>query len=457
MDTLNETVPDTSDHREAVPSYGQIFRFYFPLALSWIFMALEAPITTTVASRTAAPEIQTAALLMLGGLSLWIESPVIDLLATSTTLAKDARSYAIISRFVWWVMGWCTLLHAAIALTPLYDAVAGGLLGVPEPVLEAARLPMAVMIPWSAFIGWRRYLQGILIRHGRTRIIGVGTAVRVVTMAGVSAGLFFASNESGIMIAAIALVSSVIAEALFIHVASRETIRERFTAPEVQRDSGDEPLTMGRLLRFHLPLTVTTMTFLASLPMVSAAIARAPDGLSAMAGWQVATSFIFLHRTVVFALPEPVIALYRGPHSAARLARFCLLVGSVASGVMAASSLTGIDKLVFGRLFGAPEGVVPAASLAFLACVALPFLGAVQSYLRAMLTAHHVTVARFTAVLASTSVLIASLWFGVDRMWTGVAVAAVALNISSLAELAALAFSWSRVRRQGSVASPSRA
>jgi hypothetical protein len=254
------------------------------------------------------------------------------------------------------------------------------------------------------------------------------------------------------MIAAVALVSSVFAEAVFIHFASRETIRERFGVGAERAESDEEPLNMGRLLRFHLPLTVTTMTFLASLPMVSAAIARAPDGLSAMAGWQVATSFIFLHRTVVFALPEPVIALYRGPLSAARLARFCLLVGGIASGVMAFSSITGVDKFVFGTIFGAPDSVVPIASLAFLACVVLPLMGALQSFLRAMLTAHHVTVARFTAVLASTTVLIVSLWIGVDRMWTGVAVAAVALNISSLAELGALAFSWSKVRRLGPVA-----
>lgn len=414
-------------------------------------MALELPITTALVSHSPDAAIQTAAMLMLGGLAIWIESPVIDLLATSTTLSKTPRDFATISRFTWWLMIWCTLLHAAIALTPLYDVVSKTILGVPAEVAEAARIPMAIMIPWSAFIGWRRYLQGILIRFGRTRLIGWGTGVRVFTMALSSWLLFVFSGLTGVEMAAIALGSSVIAEALFIHWASRETIAKHLKRKPEEVETG-EAISMKRLLAFHLPLTATTMTFMLSLPLVSAAIARSPDGVFAMAAWQVATSLAFLHRTVVFALPEPVIALYKGPHTAQRLARFCGMVGLGASLLIVLLWAFGLDRLFFVKVLGAEPDIARLASLAYLASVGLPFIGSVQSYLRGMLTAHHFTVARFAAVIISTTVLLTCLVIGVVMHWPGIAVAAVAVTASGLAEMAALVVAWGMALRRLAVA-----
>src|SRR5262249_5756989 len=155
-----------------------------------------------------------------------------------------------------------------------------------------------------------------------------------------------------------------------------------------------------------------------------------------------------LFRTVVFALPEPVIALYKGKRTAQPLARFCFMVGTVASLAMIAMWSLGGDRFMFGRIFGAEANVAVAASLAFLACVALPIVGALQSYLRGMLTAHHFTMARLISVIASMSVLVACLVIGVGRKWPGVTVAAFALNLSALSELAALAIAWRVARRR---------
>jgi hypothetical protein len=428
-----------------VPSYREILRFYWPLAVSWLLMAVELPIGATIVSRSADAEVQTAALLMAMGISLWIESPVIDLLATATTLTKTARDFALISRFTWYLMGLSGAVHALVALTPLYDLVTLSILRIPEPVAEAARIPMAILIPWSPFIGWRRYLQGVLIRHGRTKLIGRGTWVRVLTMGGVCFGLFFTLDLSGMTIAAIGLVSSVCAEAMFIYWASRETVHQKFRI--VDPDGGEvSALTMGKLVRFHFPLTATTMTYMLSLPLTGAAIAQAPDGVSGMAAWQVATSLAFLHRCVVVALPEPIIALANGPATARRLARFCIGVGLIASFSIPAFVLLGVDKTLFGSVLGAPAQVVGMASIAYLATGLVPFLGAIQAYLRGMLTARHFTTARLGAVLASTAVLLGILKMGVEVRWPGVWVAALALTGSSFAELLALAWGWKRAR-----------
>lgn len=406
-------------------------------------MAIEGPITSTVVSHAQDAKTQTAAMLMLMGLALWIESPVIDLLATSTTLSKNPRDFARISRFVWQLMGWCTAVHVLIAFTPLYDVVTLRLMDLPPNVAEAGRIPLQVMIPWSACIGWRRYLQGVLIRFGRTRVIGFGTAVRVSTMAGTCFALFRLTTLTGVEICAVALIASVFAEMTVVHLASRDVVRRHLRTSE---DSPLGDLNTAKLLKFHLPLTATTLVFMLSIPITTAAIARAPDQIVALAAWQVATGIIFLHRTVVFALPEPVIALYRGPETRPALEKLCLTIGAAASGFMLLFFAFGLEKLYFARILGAAPEVVSAATVAYILCVALPLIGSAQSFFRAMLTAHHVTVARFGAVITSTAVLVALLAIGVALQLPGVWTASVALTGSTLAELIVLGSSWRKAR-----------
>lgn len=439
-------------HEPPAPSYREILRFYYPLALSWLFMAMEMPIASAVTSHSDQPKIQAAALLLMMGLALFLESPVIDLLSTSTTLTKTRGDFLVIRRFALWMMVTCVVAHLVFCLTPLYDWVTLSVLGIPKPVAEATWLPMLIMLPWSPAIGWRRFLQGILIRAGQTRRIGFGTSIRVGTIGLVCFGLYFTTDLAGIVIAAIALSLSVTAESVFIHFASRPILREKFdyeTEPPTE-----PPVDMAKLKRFHFPLTATTITFMTTIPLVGAALAQTSDDVLAMAAWQVSSSLAFLHRTVVFALPEPIIALYKGPNSARKLGRFCLMVGAGSAALMLLAAAFGAERYVFLNAYGAPADVTIQASLAYLACFSLPVIGAFQSYLRGMLTAHHLTVARLGAILAYTVTLVVLLGVGIVLEWPGVWVAAVASTGSAIAEVGVLAGSWQKAKRRGLALSP---
>lgn len=409
-------------------------------------MAVESPIAVGVLSRLSAPELNTAAFLVLMGLSLWIESPVIDLLSTSTTLAKDRASVAALTRFTLGTMLLVTVVHAGVTLTPLYGWITLGLLRLPADVAEQARIGMAVMIPWSACIGWRRFRQGLLIRCGETRAIGFGTAIRMATMALVAGGLALGTSLNSVMIVATGLLASVFAEAIYAHWVSREVIRTHFR----HDDPFLEPLTSQKLLKFHVPLTLTTMVTLVGLPVVSAALSQAPNPVITLAAWQIATTLIWLHRTAVFALPEVVITLAKDAQSVQALRRFCLYVGLATSGVMVLSALVGLDRWFFTTVLGAKEAPSELAHLAFVLTIATPLIGAVQSYIRGMLTAHHLTASRLYAIGVSMAVLVGLLVLGVFLRWPGVVNAAVAITASLLAELAVLSHFW----KQGAKRSP---
>lgn len=402
-------------------------------------MAIESPIAISVISRMANSEINQAAFQPLMALALLIESPVIDLLTTSTTLGKDRQHYEQLSRFVWKMMGLVTVVHALVALTPLYWIVTLDIINLDLEVAKAARIGLMIMVPWSAFIGWRRYLQGILIRNGQTRLIGYGTAIRMATMGVVSIGLFQLAGLPSITIVALALLASVAAEAVFAHFASRPVIQERLAFD----DPSLKPLTQRFLAHFHLPLTATTLITILSQPLVSTALARSPESILSLASFQVASSIIWLHRTIVFALPEVIITLYQDGQNDAKLKRFCLIIGFATSGVLAFTAVTNLDSWIFRAVLGVTnERTIQTAHLCLVMSCFLPFLGALQSYLRGVLAAHHLTVSRLAAIFVGLACMITFLIIGVVLKWPGVVTASVALTVAQFAELIILAKAW---------------
>src|SRR3990172_2857392 len=162
----------------------RILFFWLPLAASWLLMSTEIPYVSAAMARLSEAERMLAAFGIVTGLSITIESPVIMLLATSTALARSPQNYRLLRRFTLHLILGTTLLHILFGFTPLFDLVVRTMMGVPESIVEPVRLGMRLMILWSAAIAWRRFKQGILIRHAQTKAVGQGTAVRLFASAG---------------------------------------------------------------------------------------------------------------------------------------------------------------------------------------------------------------------------------------------------------------------------------
>jgi hypothetical protein len=407
-------------------------------------MAIESPISVGVLSRLPQAELNTAAFFVMMALALWIESPVIDLLSTSTTLAKNRDSFRVLTKFVLWIILFVTAVHAVVAFTPFFYWIAVGLLGVPAHIAEAAQPGFQVMTLWSACIGWRRFLQGVLIRFGATKVVGFGTFVRVSTMTITALALFFGTELRSIEIAAVALMASVASEAIYIHVAAAPIVRNRLELSDLPVDL---PLTYRKLIAFHAPLTATTTVMMLGSPLVAWALAKAASPETALAGWQVSSTLAWMCRTIVFALPEVVITLYKDEQSAEKLRRFCLAVGLLTSGVLVLFAALRIDVAFFIGVLQTDKNVAEVAHMAFIAVAATPLIGAMQSYVRGMLTAHHKTVARFTAVIVAMVALALFLFLTIALGYAGVVSAALALTAAMAGELWVLAASFSRSKQ----------
>lgn len=415
-----------------------ILLFWFPLFASWLLMTAEGPIISASINRLPDEVIMLAAMGIITSLSVTIESPIINLLATSTALVQDGQSYIVVRRFTIHLCILLTVIAALVAFTPLFDLILYQLLDVPDPVAQWVRPGMQIMVFWSAAIGWRRFLQGILIRHNMTRQIAWGTAIRLVASGGAAIALAAWGRWAGVINGSLALMSGVLAEALYTTLIARPVIREK-VLPAVAPDDSPE-LTYGELARFHTPLAGTSLLILLIQPLVTSSLARLDQPTLSLAAWPVLFQILLMARAAALALPEVIIARYDRGENFAGLRRFSYALTLVIALAMIVFTFTPLSRAYVYLVQDMTEaaGELVLSNLALF--VLYPALAVLTSWLRGLLIQGRVTrqVNVGMALNLATTGLI--LLVGVQLRWPGLATTALALNLAAAVELIYLAW-----------------
>lgn len=415
------------------PQPRSLLARYLPLAFSFELMLLEAPSVQWAIGRLPETQTNLAAWGLTIQIALLIESPVIMLLATATALVSNTDTFQALKRFMLRLAVLCTLLTAAIAFTPLFELVTHGIMGQPTPIVEAARLPLQLMLLWTAAIAWRRFYQGVLVRQGKTSRVTWGTLARLAAVLLPALILSSQGGLSGAATAAVAIMSGVLVEAVCASSFARVVVRQ--LPPPKQ---GDPTLTQKEISRFHTPLALTTVLTLLAQPLTSAAIARLPLADQTLAAWPVVFSAVLVLRGWGFAVQEITVAQLREDSAAdGSLARFAVKVGAVSSLTTLLMALTPLASLYCSAL-GVPNELHALVRSGILWAVLLPFLASVSSYLRGVLVAYQQTMAVYWGMALGLLVQAGALAAGVLAQQPPIQTAAVAFTLAGVAETAYL-------------------
>lgn len=358
-------------------TFSHIVRTWWPLAASWLLMGAEMPALSAIIARLDQPEINLAAF---GGvvwpLALIIESPVIMLLAGSTALSKDWASYRKVWNYMQAAGVLLTALHLLVALTPLYTVVVRNILGVPEAIIEPARLGLIVMLPWTWAIAYRRFNQGVLIRFGHSKSVGVGTVIRLTSNLAVLLLGLAVRTIPGVVVASAGMAAAVLSEALYVGLRVRPVLRHELTAqPPVK-----PPLTYGAFFAFYIPLVLTSLLNLLANPIGSAALSRMPQALTSLAVWPVVSGLVFMSRGLGIAFNEVVVALLDQPGARAALRRFTWLLCLGTTAGLALLAATPLSRLWFEGLSALPADLAAMARSGLWVALPMPALTALQSW-----------------------------------------------------------------------------
>jgi hypothetical protein len=413
---------------------SRLLRLYLPLALSFQLMMLEGPSVQWAIGRLAETKINLAAWGLTMQLSLLIESPVIMLLATATALVKNTDTFLALRSFMLRIALWCTVITAALSFTPLLDFTCLELLSQPAPIVQATRLPMQLMLLWSAAIAWRRFHQGVLVRQGQTQLVTYGTAIRLVAVLLCALALSSLKILSGAATAAVAIMLGVLVEALSASSFARPVIR---SLPKTH-EPGEEPLTQKAIARFHTPLAMTTLLTLAAQPLTSAAVARLPFATQTLAAFPVVFSALLLLRGWGFAVQEITVAqLKRETVLEATLSRFASIVGVVTTGLTLLLALTPLCNL-YATTLGVPADLYSLVREGILWGALLPLIAATSSFVRGVLVARQNTKPIYRGMILGLSVQALVLVAGVVAKLPALPLAALSFTLGGIAETAYL-------------------
>ncbi len=415
-----------------------IFIFWLPLFASWLLMTLEGPIVSAAINRLPDEVVMLAAMGIVVSLSVTIESPIINMLATSTALSNDRPSYLLLRKFTIHWMILLTGITILLAWTSLFDLLIVDLMGIPDEVAFWIRPGLRIMTLWSAAIAWRRFLQGVMIRYNQTRKVAWGTLVRLLSSGGTVIVLATSSALPGVIIGSIALMAGVISEAIFATIAVHPILTKELS-PSEPISSGN-PLTYKELSQFHLPLAATSVLLLLIQPLVAFTLARSPQPILSLAAWPLVFQVMLVARAAAFALPEVIIALSDGRATFKPLRRFTYTLVIVNSAAMLLFVLTPLSDFYLLRIQDADPAIANLARNGLLIFLPLPALAILISWIRGLLINRRVTTAVNIGMIINLILTITILFFSVSYEWPGIPGAAVALSISAAVEL--IYISW---------------
>lgn len=370
-------------------NYSQIFRFWLPLALTWLMMSVEGPYIAAIIARLAGEKLNLAAYGIAFAFALVAESPVIMLMSAATALCRNCRNYRKLRDFSILLSLAVTALLALFLIPPIFDLVILTLLGLPEDIARLAHIALLCFLPWPGAIGIRRFYQGVLITAHKTRRVAFATVFRLLSMSACAFALYRFSSLNGAVIGAVALSTGVCFEALFTRYLARHAIK---SVLKTEPDKDDQPLSLKEIWDYYLPLALTPFIALSVHPLVTFFLGKSLFAIESLAVMPVIHGLTFVFRSVGLSYQEVAIALIGENRANYRKVKtFAVWLGIATSAGLALIAFSPLNRIWFEQVSGLSPDLTDFALLPLQILAIFPALTVLISFQRSVLIVDKVT------------------------------------------------------------------
>ncbi len=424
----------------ALPDFRKryaLFLMWLPLALMWMLMAIEQPAIAAVLARMNDAKLQLAAFGVAFSLALFIEGPIIQMLAAGTALGGSRENYKRLLELMNF-LGWtATAVHGLLCFPAIFNPFAEQILGLPKQLILPTRHVMVSMLPWTLSVGYRRLWQGVLIRHGNTIVIPVTMAIRIGVSCATLAWGYSTKAVPAATLGGLSLSNGVIAAAITTYFFTRPVLRlmsEKNTAHQgnsppsdprstVPGDSVSEessaaappqPIRRRDMALFYLPLALTNFITLGARPLMQMGLARGVLPLESLAIWPVSMGYLFLFTSLSLSAQEIVIARLDSPTARKALVVFIRNLALVLSLVYVVVLVTPLRGYWFTVVSGLKPNLTVLIPLTLLFSFPVVPLSTFISLFRGALVSSRRTGEVSVGVLVNVLVLLVSLFAGIS-------------------------------------------
>ncbi len=359
-----------------------IYRLWWPLAVTWLMMAIEGPYLAAIIARMGESATNLAAYGVAYAFGLITEAPVIMLLSASTRLARGRYDYLRLRSFSMALCGLVTIFLLLLLVPAVFTPLTTTLLGLSSDISAHVNQALWLLLPWPAAIGMRRFYQGVLIAHHQPGRVAVGTVVRLLSMSLTAYLLWSLSRLPGASLGACSLSAGVVAEAL----ATRWLARRAITTALNETDDAVVMSSYAALSRFYLPLAMTPLIGLSVHPVVTFFLGHSYKPLESLAIMPVLYALTFLFRALGLSYPEVAIATLKdGQQNHEVVRKFAIYLAIALGGGLSLIAFTPLNVVWFATLSGLSAELVQLAIPPLQIMALFPALTVAIGYQRAIL------------------------------------------------------------------------
>jgi hypothetical protein len=240
-------------------------------------------------------------------------------------------------------------------------------------------------------IGYRRFYQGVMIRHNQTGRVAIGAIIRIASNAACGFSLFFWSDVPGATVGTASLVAGVVGEAIASRIMAGPTVKLVLSG-RWPVDVTHPPLTTSVLMKFYLPFTMTIFLGTAMQPLSTFAVGRSYLSIESLAVLPVASSIIWFVTVSALGIQETSIVLMgKQFEHFAILRKFAIRVGLILSAVLFILAFTPLSSLWFQKVSSLPAELSDMARIVLALSFLSPILRAVECLQRSVMMKAHKT------------------------------------------------------------------
>jgi len=366
-------------------SSRKIFSIWWPLALTWLMMAIEGPFICAIIARLAEPKFNLAAFGISFSIILLFESPIFLILGATTTLVQNRLSYIKLRNFTTILSALLTLILVVLFYPVPFSFICDQILDVPPAVSSLARSTGIVLLPLPFLVGYRRFYQGVLIRFNLSSRVALATLVRLISMSLSALILFFLLNLPGATTGAIALLIGIVLEAIVSRCMAHKVVN-RLMEGDLSEQHKDIPISYGTITKFYTPLALTGVLAMGVHPILTFFLARGASPIESLAVFPVINYLQFLFKSIGLSFQEVIIAnIGSNNEGAPVLKNFAKIIAVVITVMYFLLAFTPLSYFWFHTVSGLPMELTNFAILPTQLLIVLPALSIWLVWQRAVL------------------------------------------------------------------------
>lgn len=368
---------------DPVPSFGAMFRFFIPLAMTSFLILLSHALMNAGIARLSKPELYLAAFALAKSLYQVLQAPTMIVRQCISGLTRDCQSYLVSRRVFTWVVLAVTGVFLIVCYSPIGLFIFERLMGNPRELSYAALLMMRVIM-WLQFAWLMRDGYGpVAIRLRETYILPTATFVRTVfTMLCVFI-LFRCSFAHDVLLPGIIFTLTGFIEGITVLAMVKFRIRDYLARLDFlpRAEETVRTLTARQVVVFSFPVLIMSLLRSFSDPVINTGLAHtaAPElALAAYAvGWSVVLCVLdtsgMLHQVVLGFMD----AQYR---NRIRILQFSGILAAIQIAALAVMVFTPLGAFILRDLLGSGEALTRMALGVMAVALPLPLVVNLREY-----------------------------------------------------------------------------